>query len=236
MFSNLYPLTGWRYEDANVSSFSSLVATDVVAPVDDAGKGVDLRLSSSCNLVLGADGQDVVEVKAGAGRVEVASVTDALLQISAATDSNDVLLSGLYCRSEYHNDMETIRTNLSDLSVSTSNLVIDGNMHVNTDLFVDGSIIGNTINLMSSNVASSIGYGMSVDNQDELVIYKYDSRTGANRVVARFGKGVVVGPTNAPVSFPSYRGKQSQAASQMTSKAASQAVMRANQNAKFFRR
>lgn len=202
MSSNL-PSNDITYPD-DAAIFETVVSKNLFALNDEEGIQQDLRIGATggVNVRVGATGKVKVAVSGeDALSIEqksdidnttvIRAEEDRKIEIRAGDVNNTVTVSGFEMRSEVTEKSDVIKSKHDYTSLNTDTLYVTGSTHVEGDIIANNSITGESLNVVRDLNGKRIGYGFSINDNEQLALYKYDSSTDKLKTVSVFGDGVV---------------------------------------------
>ena len=177
------------------------VITDKLMTLNNLdGNAVDLTIGSMADLVFDVSGSEalrITQVSPDDTRTVIEGTRNSSLVMRSSDASGTVQVGGIITMSD--NNIDYLKSTNDNIGVATNTFTVSGNTETVGDVLTNGSLIANKMNVLRTfNDGSdfNIGYGLSINDDQTLSMYKYDSRSGATKTVMIFGQGNVVASGN----------------------------------------
>jgi hypothetical protein len=214
---DLVNLGNIEYDNMNLV-LNTAVVRNVLAPYDINGQPQNLRLASTNQVILNADGRDIIGIRKDASLAVIESEPNMALAMQSGANFGAVIVGGLETRSVVDQDTNFLTSYKNNLDIEMldpcGTLTVKGSQHLRGSLLVDDEIVAGSLNVQRAfgSADNVIGYGFTINDNGQLVLFKYDSTKGTegvNKVINVYGDGIVNGTSTINKQFKgrTYKGR-----------------------------
>jgi hypothetical protein len=184
--------------------FTSIVTREIAAlrSASNPSAPVDLFLGATGRILLNVNASNALSIEQKSSNdptTLIRATNNQAIEIQAGDADNTVTVGDLTIKRNSGMQQLTSAYNFE----FDNNLEVRGTELLDGDLIVNGGFLSHTMNVVKSfSNDEQVGFGFRITDDDNLELYKFDSRSNVTKRVLMFGMGEASDDTSDTSSFP----------------------------------